>query len=360
MAVYPERRASGLTGKWVAEVTQHGERRRKRFDTKLEATRWADFTKLTGAPPEAATTAKAAHTFGAVVAELKERTTESRDRSRDQRLEHCVGIFGADTAVENIKTADFDRLVSDLKKRPGLTGANKLSPGSINRYLSAASSAMRYAWDREYIAALPKVPWQAESGKRIHWLTNDQQSALALAMLSEGGRDEELTLRVLTATGLRWGEFEGLTVGQVAGTWIKLDKTKTNQPRDVPIDEALAAELVEMLRKRGVPKYYTFRRSLKRALKIAGQSEALSVHSLRHTTATRLVHGDVNLAVVKDFLGHASINTTLKYTHVTASKLQEAAKKLSPHAGQSTPSDPSETLINQGFPDGKLMISPKR
>ncbi|MHB8392435.1 MAG: hypothetical protein ACYDBH_23115, partial [Acidobacteriaceae bacterium] len=119
MAVYPENRSGRLTGKWIAEVTLHGERRRKRFDAKRDADRWADFTKLTGEPPIAAVGGnKPAHTFGAVVREAKLNHagwTAGRDKSLGQRLEFAVDVFGKETPVANIRATDFDRLVNKLK-----------------------------------------------------------------------------------------------------------------------------------------------------------------------------------------------------------------------------------------------------
>jgi integrase len=250
-----------------------------------------------------------------------------------------VDVFGADTPVENIRRADFDRLVEKLKKRK-TPGGGRLSPGTINRYLAVGSAVLAYAQAHDYIVGAPKVPWQQEAGHRIHWLTSEAEEAVHAAIVAEGRADEALALRVLTATGMRWSEFATLTEGQIDGEWIKLNKTKTNTPRDVPIEPALARALREMVRRRGVPQYYTFRKTLKRALKSAGQSEELSVHCLRHTTATRLVHGAVNLSVVKDFLGHASLSTTLKYTHVSKGLLQQARKKISPRAGQMAQTDP--------------------
>jgi len=338
MSVYPERRSGRLTGKWIAEITQHGGRRRKRFDTRAEAERWADFTKAEGAPPsDARHDEPTAYPFGTVAKEAVLRHPGwdgHRDPSRQQRLMYAVDFLGADTPIASVTTADLDRLVLSLKGRTGMEG-KALSPGTLNRYLAVVSAVLTYAQKRGYRTQAIVVPWQKEDGRRIHWLTDKQEQALSRAMLAEGRRDDELTLRVLTRTGLRWSEFATLTLGQIVGEWVKLDKTKTNTPRDVPIAPELGAELREMIERRGVPRYYTFRKSLKRALKSAGQSEEFSVHCLRHTTATRLVHGDVNLSVVKDFLGHSSLNTTLKYTHVSKRLLQEARQKISPHAGQS-------------------------
>jgi len=362
MAVYPERRKGRLSGQWIAEVTQHGERRRKRFATKLEAERWADFTKVTGAPPADAEEAKTlAHPFGGVVKEALARHpgwAADRDHSRHQRLEYALDLLGPDTPIEDITRASLDRLVTSLKKHPGSKGG-KLSPGTINRYLTQVSSVLRYAVEHDYIKAMPSIPWQREDGKRIHWLTIEQENALSKLMLAEGREIEELTMRVLTQTGMRWGELETLTPQQIvvegSTGWVKLDKTKTDTPRDIPIEAPIATRLRQMVAEKAIPKYNTFRGTLKRILKIAGQNTDLSIHCLRHTTATRLVHADVNLAVVQKFLGHRSINTTLKYTHVGNQALQDAMKKVSPHAGQSTElvaavtnGDAQEVPENQG------------
>lgn len=338
MAVYPERRGDRISGAWIAEVTQRGERRRKRFKTKREAQRWADYTKVTGEEPSGPTaTTEVKHTFDAVLKEAKRNHdgwAGDRDPSRWQRLELVEEVFGADAPVESIRRADFDRLVDKLKKRKA-PGGGRLSPGTINRYLALASAVLAYAQEHDYIVGAPKVPWQQEAGRRIHWLTSEAENAVHASIRAEGRLDEALTLRVLTATGMRWGEFATLTLEQIEGEWVKLNKTKTDTPRDVPIDPELGAALRDMIARGAVPQYHTFRKTLKRALKSAGKSEALSIHCLRHTTATRLVQAGVNLAVAKDFLGHRSLNTTLRYTHLVKEQLVEARKKLSPHAGQS-------------------------
>jgi integrase len=334
MATYPERRNGKLTGKWIAEVTASGDRRRKRFDTKRDGEHWADFIKLTGAPPAEAGVV-VGPTFGSVKAEALEHHAgwqADRDPSLGQRLDYAEACLGKDTLIADVRATDLDRLVGSLKNRPGIRG--KLSAGTINRYLAAASAVLTFAKKRAYIVGVPSVPWQKETGHRIHWLPEAAEDAVVAALRAAGHPEAALTVRVLIATGMRWSEFEGLEPAMVDAGWIKLTETKTDTPRDVPIDADLSSDLRRMLAANSAPGYDTFRHYFKAALKTAGQSDDISIHSLRHTTATRLVHGGVNLAVVKDFMGHSSLNTTLKYTHVTKSLLSEAAKILSPRAGQ--------------------------
>ena len=58
-----------------------------------------------------------------------------------------------------------------------------------------------------------------------------------------------------------------------------------------------------------------------------GYSDKLNVHSLRHTTATRLAV-KVKPAQVQDFMGHGSYKTTQKYIHLTDEDRMAAARAL--------------------------------
>jgi integrase len=68
------------------------------------------------------------------------------------------------------------------------------------------------------------------------------------------------------------------------------------------------------------------RRAFEPALKKAGIQDA-SWHTLRHTTASRLIMADVPLPTVKEVLGHRDIQTTLRYAHLAPSHIQAAMEK---------------------------------
>jgi integrase len=328
MAVYPEKRKGKLTGKWIAEFTRNGERvARKRFNTKKDGDDWEGYMKLTGSPPPIEPEFATGPTFGEVAKEVR-----PKDASSQNRLAFLIARFG-DRLVAELKTTDLDELVSDLLKRPGKR-REVMSPATINRYLSAFSSVITHAVVRKYRPDHVTVPWQKETGRRLHWLTELQEKAVRAALVEAGHFSSATVMRALTTTGMRWGELAGLKPDQIEDNWVRLWQTKNSEARSAAITPELARELRELVASGSFPKYSTFRNDLKRAFKSAGLSPELCIHTLRHTTATRLVQKGVNLRIVQRYMGHKNIATTTIYAHVADDDLQTALEKISPHAGQ--------------------------
>jgi site-specific recombinase XerD len=58
------------------------------------------------------------------------------------------------------------------------------------------------------------------------------------------------------------------------------------------------------------------------------RDEEFVMHALRHTCASRLVNAGIDLYVVKEWLGHSSIQITERYAHLSPSKLVHAVEAL--------------------------------
>jgi integrase/recombinase XerC len=180
-------------------------------------------------------------------------------------------------------------------------------------------------------------------------------------LLDRPDREKPLGLRdlaileVLYSSGIRVSELAGLNWSSVDFDQRLVSVVgKGNKERIVPIGkEALKAlraywEASLPVRKkagmdsRNSPLFLNYRggrlstRSIGKIVKKYGLEGGLMVditpHSLRHTFATHLLDGGADLRAVQELLGHVSLSTTQKYTHVSLDKLMEIYDKAHPRS----------------------------
>ncbi len=165
-------------------------------------------------------------------------------------------------------------------------------------------------------------------------------------------RRNKAMLELLYCTGLRISELLGLTTHDLnLAERVILVRGKGSKQRFVPFVESVASILKDyldqtrpallklsrsdmlFLNNRGQQlSRMGFWKILRKATLEACIKQEITPHTFRHSFATHLLEGGVNLRIVQVLLGHASLNTTQIYTHVDTRYLLETHRMYHPRA----------------------------
>ena len=114
------------------------------------------------------------------------------------------------------------------------------------------------------------------------------------------------------------------------------DNTKNGERREIPINQTLRQALQGIVRRLNSPyvfvdgegqRYLDIKRSFHSALRKAGIKD-FTFHDLRHTFASQLVMKGVDIATIKELLGHKTLTMTLRYAHLSPSHKVSAVELL--------------------------------
>ncbi|MFI0368480.1 tyrosine recombinase XerC [Actinomadura sp. 1N219] len=187
-------------------------------------------------------------------------------------------------------------------------------------------------------------------------LTRDEAARLLDTMDTQGpmGLRDLAVLEMLYATGVRVSELCGLDIDDLeTGRGTVRVMGKGGRERTVPVGEPAARAVQDWLRA-GRPALVTdvsgpalflgarggrlhptsARRIVHARISEVGQVTDMSPHGLRHSAATHLLEGGADLRSVQEILGHASLQTTQLYTHVSAERLKQVHRQAHPRGAQ--------------------------
>jgi integrase len=346
---YAERRDGKITGRFIGEVVKSGKTigPKRAFKTKGEADGYEAYVKANGSADgfQGAGDRHTGVTF-AEVAELcrdaggprRARWKAGKDKSVQQRLDFVVSVLGH-LDIAAVTTPELDKLVARLQKLPGNKGA-RLSPATINRYLTAASAVLTFASGRGFIQGRPLIPLQEEDGAREATVSDEMEAAILRWLNENDYRASAICVSVLIETGMRAGELQAVAPEQIVeqgeNGWIMLraDQVKTKAARRVWIRPDLARDFRALVASGERPNPFTLARNFKQAAGECGDGGELVIHSLRHTRATRLLEAGVDPQITMEMLGWTSFNTMKRYRHVKPAMHAEAAKKVSLQRGE--------------------------
>jgi integrase/recombinase XerC len=162
---------------------------------------------------------------------------------------------------------------------------------------------------------------------------------------------DRAVLELLYGSGLRVGEVTGLTLDRIdldRGRVLVLGKG--SKEREVPMSDYAAAALVRYLdegrsamaapgsdtlffnRRKKPFSQRDIRTMVEQYVKRLLPGRRVSPHTLRHSFATHLLEGGADIRAVQELLGHASVATTQRYTHVSRARLFQAYEQSHPRA----------------------------
>lgn len=270
------------------------------------------------------------------------------DLAEFERL--LAGKSGDDTG-EKVALTDVDPLALRVYLS-ALHGRNRRA--TIARKLSAVRTFFRFLVRRGVLEQSPAdgvLTPRREKPVVVHLTVDDMfrllDSAFDDTLL---GRRNRAMFETLYSTGTRVSELTGLNVTDVdlnAGLARVLGKG--NKERIVPVGEkalsAIRAYRERLAVEKGAPRTEgplflnnrggrltarSVARILDKTVEEAGLMAKISPHALRHSFATHLLDAGADLKVVQELLGHKSLATTQRYTHVSIDRMTEAYDRAHP------------------------------
>jgi len=227
----------------------------------------------------------------------------------------------------------------------------KLSRSSIARHLSALRSFFKYLMREEIVTSNPAR--SVATPKREKHLPSVLQPADVAALFDMpdlstplGVRDRAW-LELMYASGLRISELVGIDLDDIElrSRLVKV-RGKGAKERIVPFGSKAQEAIQKYLEVRNAPEQdalfvnyrgaritaRSVRRLFEKYVRAASLRAGLSPHTLRHSFATHLLNAGADLRAIQELLGHASLSTTQKYTHLNDWQLIEVYKKAHPRA----------------------------
>jgi integrase len=249
--------------------------------------------------------------------------------------------FGADTKLANIRYVDLETYRNYLRQQP-IKGGALTTVASVNREMSCIHHLFSKGVEWEMIERSPfdrgKPLLLKENNKRMRYLTEDEIDRLLEVCVNQHTRD------IVTATintGMRRQEVCNLKWNQVREDgFLYLDKTKTDEARQVPINEDLAELFREIRHRNQLRSEFVFCDKEGQHVKSKGVSSSFNssirkagiedfvFRDLRHTFASHFIMRGGSLKELQEILGHKTMTMTLRYAHLSKEHKKKAVSLL--------------------------------
>ena len=241
----------------------------------------------------------------------------------------------------------------------GQLSKQKKSAATINRFIAAVRTMFSYSRKFGYIQKDPsieiktvKIPKKVPSFMTAAEVNQLCNTPLKNELLWQS-RDECL-FKMMYSSGCRISEITNLKLSDFMDNYHSAIVTgKGNKQRRVFFSEearnalaryyqdrkkVMAENHIEkptdqlFINQKGEPiSVAGIRYIITRYSGVEGTNHHVNPHAFRHTFATTMLNNGADVRIVQEMLGHSSISTTQRYTHVTTEKLIEIYNKAHPH-----------------------------
>jgi integrase len=223
---------------------------------------------------------------------------------------------------------------------------------SVNREMSCLHHIFTKAVEWEMTEKNPfdkgKTLFIKENNQRVRYLKEDEIERLVNECPPHMRNIVECALH----TGMRRGEILSLKWNQIRNGFIYLKKTKTSEPRQIPINDTLD-EMFKRIKSEqnpsknvvgldgkpveGIKSKHVFCRNNEPVKYVTNPFTAIvrragitdfKFHDLRHTFASQLLMKGGTLKDVQELLGHKTMTMTLRYAHLSQEHKREAVNLL--------------------------------
>lgn len=291
------------------------------------------------------------------VLHLREDRGRSQHTIRAYEADVCsIALFASNVGVDQPREVGLEVLrawLMDIVSRGLARSSVARKVASVRTFSQWAARTGFFTSDVAARLVSPKVPSQLPVVLSQEQASELMQTAAVVADdRSPVGLRDVAIVELLYSTGMRVGELTGLNLSDIdlgRRTARVLGKGSKERvvPFGVPAQRALADWLSDgrpliavdasgsalFLGARGGrvdPR--VVRSMLARLQRLIADLPEFSPHALRHSAATHLLEGGADLRVVQEFLGHASLNTTQVYTHVSVERLRAVYEQAHPRA----------------------------
>ena len=245
-------------------------------------------------------------------------------------------VFDFLSYLANDRTSNYDAAVPEYGISPAARARKLSALKSFYKYLTIRTKQLQEnpVADLEYPKLRKSLP---------KYLTMEQSAALLRSVDGPNAKRDYAILMLFLNCGIRRSELVGLNLTDVYEDRIRI-VGKGNKERIVYFGtscrKAIDAYLPERNKKVLSDNRALFgsrdnnrisvtavHRLVKKAFLQAGlDSTQFSAHKLRHTAATMMLSGGVDVKTVQEVLGHENLNTTQIYTHIESTELKIAAE----------------------------------